>query len=226
MDESPRRFGVVEVEVAELLAAVLGHRVPPSGAADGPVTGSLLMRILAVPQRLRPLEREVQRARQRVGRWIGGVEPRDDRGVVRGGVRERVAGEPPARRISQSTVLADLGDDGFVVGRVDDDADVGVVLGGCPDQRRPADVDQFDPRVGRERVQVHDDQRDRLDAVLGEIGAVRFVVEIGEDAAMHLRVERHDAMTEDRREPCEIGDIGDRHAGRPDRRRGSAARDE
>ena len=194
--------------------------------ADGPVAGALLVRVLAVPQRLRPLEREVQRARQRVGRRIGGVEPRDDRGVVRGGVGERVAGEPPPRRVRQPAVLADLGDDGLVVGRVDDDADVGVVLGRRPHHRRPADVDQLDARVGRERVQVDDDQRDRLDAVLGEVGAVRLVVEVGEDAAVHLRVERHDAMAEDRREPGEIGDVGDRHAGRGDRRRGAAARHE
>ena len=154
------------------------------------------------------------------------VEPRDDRGVVRGGVGESVAGESPPCRVGQLTVVADLGDDGLVVGRVDDDAHVGMVLGRRPHERRTADVDQLDPRVGRERVEVDDDQRDRLDAVLGEVGAVRLVVEVGEDAAVHLRVERHDAMAEDRREPREVGDIGDRHTGRGDRRRGTAARDE
>ena len=84
-----------------------------------------------------------------------GVEPRrrSRRRTRRCG--ERVARQPPPRgRRSTPPCWRDLGEDGFVVGRVDDDADVGVVLGRCPHHRRPADVDQLDARIGRERVQV------------------------------------------------------------------------
>ncbi len=226
MDQAPGRFRVVEIEVAEVLAAVLRHRVPPPGATDRAIAGALLVGVLAVPQRLRPLESEVQGAGQHVGRRIAGVEPGDDRGVVGSGAGERIASEPPPRRVRQPAVLTDLGDDGLVVARIDDDADVGVVLRRRPHERRPTDVDQLDAGVGRERVQVDHDQRDRLDAVLGEISAVRLVVEVGEDAAVHLGVERHDPMAEDRREAGEVGDVGHGHTGRGDRRRGSAARDE
>ena len=77
---------------------------------------------------------------------------------------------------------------------------MGVVLGRRPHHRRAADVDQLDARVAGERVQVDDDEGDRLDAVLVEVAPVLGVVEVGEDPAVDLRVQRHDAVAEDRRE--------------------------
>ena len=65
VDQTPGRLGVEHVEVAELLAAVLGHRVPPTRRAGLAVAGTLLVRVLAVAQRLRQLEREVDRRRKR-----------------------------------------------------------------------------------------------------------------------------------------------------------------
>ena len=62
-----------------------------------------------------------------------------------------------------------------VVGRVAEDGDVRVVLGGGAQERRAADVDLLDPlREGRglardgllERVEVHHDDVDRPDPVL------------------------------------------------------------
>ena len=70
-------------------------------------------------------------------------------------------------RISSSTTC--------VVRRVDDDGDAVVVLGRGPHHRRTTDVDQLDSGVGGERIEVDDDEVDRLDAVLGEIGSVRRV---------------------------------------------------
>ena len=64
MDEPPRGLGVEHVEVAEFLAAVLRHRVPPAGGPGLAVSGTLLMRVLAVSQRLRQFEGEVDRRRQ------------------------------------------------------------------------------------------------------------------------------------------------------------------
>ena len=69
-------------------------------------------------------------------------------------------GQPPRRGRRQRAVGAQLGEDRVVVGRVDHDADVGVVLGRGAHHRRPADVDQLDARIGVERVEV-DHQRGR-----------------------------------------------------------------
>ena len=52
----------------------------------------------------------------------------------------------------------------------------------------------------RERVEVDDDEIDRVDAVLVEVGSVLGVVAVGEDAAVHLRMQRHHSMPEDRGE--------------------------
>ncbi len=75
---------------------------------------------------------------------------------------------------------SEFGQQLFVVGRLDHHGDVGVVLGGGADHRRPADVDVFDAIVesrafgdgGLERIEVHHQQIDRLDAVLVHRGGV------------------------------------------------------
>ena len=82
------------------------------------------------------------------------------------------------------------------------------------------------PGIRRERVQVDDDERDRLDAVRRQVGAVGRVVEVGEDAAVHRRVQRDDAVAEDRRHAGEVGDVGDGDAGAGDGARRAAARHE
>ena len=102
-----------------------------------------------------------------------------------------------------------------------------VVLGRGADHRRAADVDQVlrvaaavleRGRVGAERVEVRHDEVDRVDAVLLHVGVVVGVVAVGEDAAVHLRVQRDDPVAEDRGEAGEVGDVGDRRG----RRRASA----
>ena len=50
------------------------------------------------------------------------------------------------------------------------------------------------------------------------------IVGVGEQPAVHPRVQRHDTVAEDRREPRDVGDVGDRHAGLGDRPRRPAAR--
>ena len=82
------------------------------------------------------------------------------------------------------------------------------------------------PGVARERVEVHDDQIERLDAVLVEVGAVLGIVAVGQDAAVHLGMQRHDTVAEDRRVAGEVGDVGDGEARLAQRAGGAAARDE
>ena len=99
-----------------------------------------------------------------------------------------------------------------------------MVLRRRPDHRRAADVDQLDAGIGREGVEVDDHEVDRLDPVLGEIGAMRRIRRVGEDSSVHLRVQGHDAVTEDCREPGELGDVRDRHPAGRDLPRRAAAR--
>lgn len=79
-----------------------------------------------------------------------------------------------------------------------------MVLGGGADERDAADVDFLNDVLERgsgshgvlERIEVDYYQVDALDAVLGHLAAVAFVVAAGEDAAEHLRVQRLYAAAE------------------------------
>ncbi len=211
---------------------MLRHAVPPAHAARLPVPGALLVRVLAVPQRLRQLEREVDRRREHrrcvgaVGQRRGVVEPGDDRRVVRRGVGERRTRQPPLGGVGDRALGADLVEHGLIVGGIDDDADVGVVLRGRADHRRPTDVDQLDARLRAERIQVDDDEIDRLDAVGVHVGPMIVERGIGEDAAVDLRMQRDHPMSEDRRHARQLDHVGDLDPGVGDRRRGAAARHE
>ena len=50
------------------------------------------------------------------------------------------------------------------------------------------------------------------------------VVGVGEDAAVHLRVQCHDSVAQDGGHAGQFGHVGDRYAGGGDGRRGAAAR--
>ena len=143
-----------------------------------PVEGGRLVRVLAVPQAAGALPGR-PRERREAGP-VGGVgehaaRPRGHGDVVRGGVREGPRGEHPAL-LEREAAGAD-GVQHRAVGRgVDDDRDARVVLRRRPDHGGPADVDLLDD-LGRrgagqhrlpERVEVGDEQVERLDAELAE----------------------------------------------------------
>ncbi len=135
-----------------------------------------------------------------------------------------------ARRRLVASVIGALGADllehGSVVGRIDDDSDVGVVLRRGADHRRSADVDQFDSRLRAERIQVHHDEIDGLDAVGVHVGPMIVERGVGEDATMDLRVQRDHAVSEDGRHARQFDHVGDLDTGVGDHRRGTAARHE
>ena len=204
--QAPGGVGVEQVEVAERHAAVLLDAVPPRRGADLAVAGAGLVRVLAVAELLHPLEREVDRGRQRVAGRL--VEPADDGRVVGGGVGEGGAGELALRLVGQHAAVLQLVDHLLVLGRVGEDADVSEVLGGRPDHGGAADVDELlGPagavlealEAGPERVEVGHHEVERLDAVLGHVLLVVGVAPVGEDPAVHLRVEGDHAVAEDRR---------------------------
>ena len=110
-----------------------------------------------------------------------------------------------------------------------------VVLGGRADHRRAADVDVLDRiRVGHagagdgalERVEVHADEVDELDVVLGGLRHVLGVVAQREQPGVEPRVQRLDAPVHDLREAREVVDGADVEPGLAQRGRGAAGRDE
>ena len=103
-----------------------------------------------------------------------------------------------------------------IVGRVADDRDVGPVLGSRAQHRRTADVDVLDGvlhlHVGpgdrlAERVEVHADHVDELDAVLAERLQVLGIVAAGQQAAVYFGMEGLDAAVADLREARHVADV-------------------
>jgi hypothetical protein len=250
--QQPGGVGVVEVEVAQAHAPVLGHGRPPrlgAGAPGrpearprlGPVQGGALVRVLAVAQRQgRPPVGQVDRRRQlgpaarpALGAGGGGaVEPVDDGRVVGGGQGERGAGQAPAGGRADLALGAQLVQHHRVVGRVGEHGHRGVVLGRRPHHGRSADVDEvLGPRgpvleglgVGAERVHVDHHQVEGLDALGPEVGGVRGVGGIGQDAAVHPGVQGDHPVAQDGGEPGQLGQVGDRQP-RVAQGRGGAAR--
>ena len=166
----------------------------------------------------------VQRLRQRrrglaLGFHAFGVEMLRDGSVIARRGFEHLHREFPAEHFTGvAVVFLDVVEDCAVIGRVNDHGDAGVVFRGATQHARAADVDvldgfvQGDVRFGDgllKGIQVHDDQIDGLDAVLG---GLRFVVGISpkvQQPAMHFRVQRLDASIEHFGEAGELADFDD-----------------
>ena len=109
-----------------------------------------------------------------------------------------------------------------------------MVLRGCADHRRTADVDILDAVFvtgafvdGRfERVEVDDEQVDRRDAMRLHRVGMFLVAADREQAAMHLGVQRLDPAVHHFGKPGQLGDVFDLQPGRRDRLRGAAGGDE
>ena len=201
------RVGVVDVVVGELLALHLPRGGDAEALAGRAIERRALVRVLAIAQRLDQLAAEGAVVGRAVVQRVG--EPVGDRRVIGGGARIGLGGELLAQRErGHAGVLGELGEHGGVVGGLDHDRDVGVVLGGGADHRRAADVDVLDAvvesralRDGRlERIEIDHQQIDRPDAVRVHRGGVLRVVADRQQAAMHLRVQRLDPAVHHLRE--------------------------
>ena len=101
---------------------------------------------------------------------------------------ERLQGQTATRRARQHAIAAQLVEHDGVVGGVDHDAHVRVVLGRGAQQRDTADVDRLDARALAERVEVADHEVDGRDALGLEVGHVRGLVAVGQDPSVNGRV--------------------------------------
>jgi hypothetical protein len=160
------------------------------------------------------------------------VEHLGDGGVVRGGMGERPARQFEAERPVRCRGV-ERGQHRRVIRRIDHDIDVGEVLGRPPHHRWTADVDVFDQviergrgigRRARERVQVHGDDIDELDAFPGRRRQVGRVVPARQDPTVHLRVQRLHPAVHHLGKAGHGRHAGDRQPGRRQRRRRSPGR--
>ncbi|BCK69111.1 hypothetical protein Srufu_030640 [Streptomyces libani subsp. rufus] len=201
---------------------LLGLREP---AAAVHVQRGALVRVLAVAQDVLAGVGGAEEVGERRVVRVAVKEPRGDGHVVGRGVLEGLRRQPLAL-VQREAAVGDGLEDLAVVGGVDDDGHRRVVLGGGADHRGAADVDLLHTLVGGgagghglpERVEVDDDQVERLDAEPGQLLAVVLQAEVGQDAGVHLRVQGLDPAVEALGEARQLLDLGDRHPGRSDLR--------
>ena len=236
-DELVGRVGVVDVVVRQLLALDLPRRRDAGARLGGEVERGALVRILAVAQRAEALVQHAAEGapfRRRL-RDLPGEPVRDRRVVGRGagiGLLRHPAAEGEAGR---PAVAVELVDQRGIVGDVDDDRDVVVVLGRAADHRRAADVDVLDPVLERragavqrrlERIEIDDQKVDRGDVVgdhrrlMGRVGADR------EQPAVDARMQRLHPPVHHLGKAGDLRDVDDREPGLLERRGGAAGRQE
>ena len=143
---------------------------------------------------------------------------RGHHGVVGGGVGEGLGGQARARgELAPAPVRVELREQRAVVGRVHDHQHGGVVLGRGAQHGGSADVDVLDRLLvaaagtgdgGGEGVEVHHQQVDGRNAVLGHDGIIDAAA--AEQSPVDLRVQRLDAPVHDLGEAGVARDLGGR----------------
>ena len=158
------------------------------------------MRVLAVRQ----LSLEIERRHQRLREAEPAGQPAGDCAVVRRRAGKGTGCERPAG-LDRDLSEPELGEHQLVILGAADRDHVGVILRGAAQQSRPSDIDLLDRLVPLdvepadrvlEGIEVDAHEIDGVDAVGGEVGNVLGHVASREDAAVHRRVQRDDAMAE------------------------------
>jgi hypothetical protein len=171
--------------------------------------------------------------RRRVADLFG--EPIGDRRIVNGGAGISLGGElAPQRECGRAAMLAQFRQHGRIVTRIDDDRHVGVVLGRGADHGRAADVDVLDAglEVGAlgdgcfERIEADDEEVDGSNAVRAHRGGVIVIVAHGEQATVHLGMQRLHAAVHHFGKAGQLRDFEHRQPGVRQRLAGAAGRDQ
>ena len=158
------------------------------------------MRIFAIAQSLR------QRTRKRamLGKRLAELprHPSRHRRVIRSGLTIGRQCQSLAKRHRRGPVIgAHLVQQTGVIRRIGDHDNRSVILGGCPDHRRPADINILDTggRIGTfghgflKRIKIDDQQINRLDPMRRHCQQMFVIIAQGQQRAMHVRVQRFHA---------------------------------
>ena len=234
LDDQPSGGGEVEdVVVRERLTVELLIKL-----TEAAVKGGALVGVLAVAQNLSLVTANDKLVRQVIA-WllllvnIGQVL--SDRAVVGSGAGVHLDGQLAAEFECGFAVLRELIGDAVVVGGIDDDSDALVVFGRAAKHRRAADVDVLDGilegdiRLGDgllERVEIHNDEIDRPDAVLGGGGGVFLIFAQEKQATVNLGMQRLDSAVKHLRKSRVVAEILHFNASLAQCPSGSAGRDD
>src|SRR5699024_6759998 len=193
-----------------------------------------LVGVLAVAEGRGPLEALAGPHGERLslGRGLPG-DPGGHGDVVGAGVAERGGGEAAALLDREPAGRHGL-QRRAVPGRVDEHGDRGMVLGGGPDHRGPADVDLLDAGVVvgargdgvGEGIEIDDDELECRDAELLDLLHVLGLAGVGEDAGVDPRVQGLDPALEALGEAGDLVHGCDRDAGGGDPLGGRAGGDD
>ena len=184
----------------------------------------LLMRIFAVPKILHFGQIKMQtlgQDRLSIARSSRGYRASDlrckvlaDRRVVPSRRFEALQGQLQSKVLRGSAVGLKLGQDRSVLRRAGRNGDKGVILRRGSDQTRTPDVDLLD-RFAKthslfgyrclERIQIDDDQIDRLDRVRRERPQILLVISAGKNPAEDFRMQRLDPPVHDLGKPGVLG---------------------
>ncbi len=225
------------------IVATQRRPVPAGGRPVGPsVPRGALMRILAVAEVPKLFKRDVdarfERIRCRAPLEAIALEgdcrqaPRD-RGVILGRVGEGLAHQLVTK--GETGTFVDRRQQTRVVARIDDDEHVAKVLGSRAHHagtanidllEEPLEFDAFSLRRLHERIEVDDDDVDRLDAELGEHLEVVGMVATRKNAAVDCGMERLHAALHHLGKARHLRDARHRQAGLGQLPRGAAGRDQ
>jgi len=159
---------------------------------------------------------------------------RDD-GIIFGGQRECLRRHPLAEfEAGAAIVRLKLHQQCRIIGRIGDDRDMGVVLGGRAHHRRSADVDILDDRVAvgaahhraQKGIEVHHDQVDRRNPMLFHGRDMVGIVANPQQPAVDLRVKRLDAPVHHFGKAGQVGDVANLGTALAQLRRCPASRDD
>ena len=209
-----RGIGVVDVVVGQFLALMLGRRRNALTAGAIGIKRSRLVGIFTVTHRLLisasngPTARRVEINRASHPRTNGGVI---GGGAAIGGLRQFLA----ERQCGLAVVHVQLGQQRGVIFNISNHVHKRMVFRGRADHRRATDIDVLNTGIKIrtlgdgffKRVQVHDQQIDWADVMLGHRVHMRRQITTGQKATMHNRVQRLNAPIHHLGKACDIGHI-------------------
>ena len=232
-DQLERGVGVGIVVVRQLLAVQLPGAGDTRTRLAGAVERAHLMRVLAIAQDLAEPPGDDQGLGE--GLLVIARQPSGDRRIIGRGRGIGLAGETAAQRRADRAVAGlELGEHALVIGGIGHHRDRVVVLGRGADQRDAADIDVFDAVVAAgaggdglgKRVEIADQQIDRLDPAHGQGGEVVGPVAARQQPAMDRRVQGLDPAVEKFGHAGDRRHLGDREPGRGQGARTAAGRDQ
>ena len=209
-----RGIGVVDVVVGQFLALMLGRRRNALTAGAIGIKRSRLVGIFTVTHRLLISASNGPKARRvEINR---ASHPCADGSIIGGGaaicsLRKFLA----ERQCGLAVVCVQLGQQRGVVLDISNHVHKRMVFGGRADHRRATNVDVLNTGIKIrtlgdgffKRVQVHDQQIDWADVMLGHRVHMRRQITTGQKAAMHNRVQRFNPTIHHLRKACHIGHI-------------------